>query len=259
MARPISSAGARRSRAGRGYRSATICCSSFPPAPPAADYSVKPAAFLAQILGNDQLGDCTAAGAFHVAGTLLANADQPVPFTDADVIKFYSATTGYVPGDEATDQGGDEQTVLNYWQSKGLLSDGSHRISGRIAVNAGDAEEVRAALWLFENLYFGVALPDAWVNPMPDAAGFTWDVAGAADPNNGHCFAGVAYDADGVTIDTWGMLGCLTWPALAEYASAKSHGELYAVLGSDAINKATQKAPNGFDATQLAADLASMK
>lgn len=51
---------------------------SFPTAPAFVDYSAAPAAFLAEILGNDMLGDCTAAGAFHVGGTLLANAGQPV-------------------------------------------------------------------------------------------------------------------------------------------------------------------------------------
>ena len=165
----------------RRYLSAAL-----PAAPASIDYSAKPAAFLSQILGNDALGDCTAAGAFHIGGTLLANAGQPIPFTDADVIKFYSATTGYVPGDEATDQGGDEQQVLAYWRATGLLP-GQHQISGWVAVDGTNQAEVEAALWLFENLYFGIELPEAWVNPMPSASGFTWGIAGGADPDNGHC------------------------------------------------------------------------
>jgi len=230
----------------------------FPAAPTSIDYSAKPAAFLAEILGNDALRDCTAAGAFHIGGTLLANAGAPIPFTEADVVKFYSATTGYVPGDEATDQGGDEQDVLNYWKATGLLP-GSHQISGWVAIDGSNEDEVKAALWLFENLYFGVELPDAWINPMPGASGFTWDVAGDPDPDNGHCFAGVAYDGAGVTIDSWGMLGKITYQAMAKYASTAGQGELYAVLGPDAIDKASGKAPNGFDAAQLAADLDSIK
>ncbi len=231
---------------------------NFPIAPAAVDYSVKPAAFLAEILGNDTLGDCTAAGAFHIGGTLLANAGAAIPFSQADAIKFYSATTGYMPGDESTDQGGDETDVLNYWQSTGLLPN-AHKITGWVAVDGTNEDEVKAALWLFENLYFGVELPDAWVNPMPGSSGFVWNVAGNADPENGHCFAGVAYDELGVQIDTWGMIGTITWPAIAEYCSTALQGELYAVLGPDAIDKATAKAPNGFDTSQLLADLDSMK
>ena len=229
------------------------------PVPPVTiDYSLRPAEFLSQVLGNDRLGDCTAAGAFHVGATMLANAGQPVTFTEADVIKFYSATTGYVPGDENTDQGGDEQTVLNYWRQTGLLP-GQHKISGWIAVNGADAVEVKTAMWLFENLYFGVELPDAWINPFPSHSGFSWNVVGDADPENGHCFCGVGYDPLGVKIDTWGMFGTITWGAVAKYASTEMSGELYAVLGQDAIAKATAKAPNGFDFSQLLADLDSMR
>jgi hypothetical protein len=232
---------------------------SFPTAPPAIDYSAKPKAFLSEILGNDVLGDCTAAGAFHIGGMLLANASAQIPYTQADVIKFYSATTGYVPGDESTDQGGNEQDVLNWWRQYGLLGNGSHAITGWVAVNGNAAEEVRAALWLFENLYFGVELPDAWINPMPGASGFIWAMAGDPDPDNGHCFAGVGYDAGGVTIDTWGMSGTVTWDAVAKYAASAGQGELYAVLGQDAIDKATAKAPNGLDWSQLVADLDSLR
>jgi hypothetical protein len=229
------------------------------PDPPAvADYSQAPAAFLSEILGNDTLGDCTAAGAFHVAGLLLANGGEPVPFTIDDVIKFYSATAGYVPGDESTDEGADEQTVLNYWMTTGLLPD-QHRITTWVGINGSDADQVRTSVWLFENCYFGVEMPKAWITPFPQTSGFTWDVAGASDPEAGHCFVGVGYNDIGVQIDTWGLIGTITWAAIAKYASTAGQGELYSVLGPDAINKATQKAPNGFDFTQLTADIQAMK
>ncbi len=44
-----------------------------------------------------------------------------------------------------------------------------HKIAGWMAVNAADPHEYRTALWLFENLYFGIELPDAWINPMPSS------------------------------------------------------------------------------------------
>jgi hypothetical protein len=46
---------------------------------------------------------------------------------------------------------------------------------------------------------------------------------------------------------------------MAKYASTAGQGELYAVLSPDAIDKASGKAPNGFGAAQLAADLDSIK
>jgi hypothetical protein len=96
------------------------------------------------------------------------------------------------------------------------------------------------------------------INPMPSSSGFVWDVAGAPDPDNGHCVVGVGYDAKGVTIDTWGMTGLITDHAIAKYATVAGQGELYTVVSQDAINRATQKAPNGFDWSQLVADFDSM-
>lgn len=227
----------------------------IPPAPPSVDYWTPAASWLSQILGNDSLGDCTAAGAFHVGGALLAAAGEHVPFTQDDVVRFYSATTGYVPGDPSTDRGGDEITVLNYWKNAGLTPS-AHQIVGFVSVNALSWSEVRSALYLFENLYFGVELPDAWINPFP-GSGSVWDAAGAADPENGHCFVGLAYDDGGVYVDTWGEKVRVTPAAISKYAGVADGGELYAVLSRDAIARATQRAPNGLNWNQLAADLSA--
>ena len=73
-----------------------------------------------------------------------------------------------------------------------------------------------------------------------------------ADPEAGHAFCGVGYNSAGVIIDTWGMLGLMTWAAIAKY------GSVYAVLGQDAINRGSLLAPNGFNWTQLVSDFQSM-
>lgn len=229
---------------------------TLPSPPPSIDYTEKAKASLNDIYLNDQLGDCVIAGIGHVAGVLTANAGSPLVLTSAQIIALYSKIGGYVPGDPSTDQGCDEQTALNWWQQNGLPG---HKITGWMAVNAADPVEVRIALWLFENLIFGVELPDAWVNPMPSASGFHWDVAGDPDPDNGHCFVSASYGASNVGIATWGMWGVLSNAAVAKYAGQAGGGELYTVISEDAIAKASQKAPNGFDWTQLLADFDSMK
>jgi hypothetical protein len=232
------------------------------PAPPAlCDYTAPAKAWLSQTLGNDDLGDCTAAGAFHIAGTWLANNDMPVPFVEYDVIKLYSATTGYVPGEPETDRGGDEETVLNYWVNHGLLPAPlpAHRAQAWISVNAGNIEEVKAAIWLFGNIYIGASMPEAWVNPMLEADGWIWGTAGAPVDDNGHCFAALGYDERCLKISTWGMLGNLTPAGLAKYAVHAAGGECYSILGPDWISAAKAKAPNGFDAMQLASDINDMR
>jgi hypothetical protein len=228
------------------------------PAPPATcDYSTTATKALSQMYLNNTLGDCVIAGIGHVVGVLTGGAGQQFLYTDQEITQLYSAIGGYVPGHPNTDNGCDEQTALNYWQHNGAPA-GSHQIAGWMSVNGADPVEYRTALWLFENLYFGLELPDKWLNPEPTAPGFTWDVAGPPDQNNGHCIIGVGYTAKGVKICTWGMLGLLTDAAIAKYATKAGEGELYAVLSQDAINRAATKAPNGFDWSQLVADFDSM-
>jgi hypothetical protein len=229
------------------------------PTPPAAcDYTRPAASALSNVYENDRLGDCVIAGMAHIVGVLTANAGtQPFIYTNDQIIALYSAIGGYNPEDPATDQGCDEQTALNYWENNGAPA-GTHKIAGWLAVDATQPAEYRTALWLFENLYFGIELPDGWIHPMPSSSGFVWDVAGPPDPNNGHCVAGVAYTSEGVTIDTWGMTGLVTDAAIAQYATQAAGGELYTIVSQDGLNKATEKAPNGFDWSQLVADFDSM-
>ncbi len=236
------------------------------PAPPATcDYTKSAAAALSKIYDNDTLGDCVIAGMAHVVGVMTGNAGaKPFLYSNAQIVGLYSAIGGYVPGEPSTDQGCDEQTALNYWENNGALPPnttsptGAHKIAGWMTVDSTNVEEFQTALWLFENLYFGIELPDAWINPMPSASGFVWDAAGPPDPNNGHCVVGVGYTSAGVVIDTWGMTGLMTNAALAKYPNQASNGELYTVVSMDALGKANQKAPTGFDWSQLVADFDSM-
>ncbi len=50
----------------------------------------------------------------------------------------------------------------------------------------------------------------------------------------------------------------LTDKAIAKYGGRASHGEVYTIVSIDGINKASQKAPAGFDWSQLVADFDSM-
>lgn len=226
---------------------------ALPPPPATVDYRGRAFPALSQMYMNDTLGDCVIAGMAHVVGVLTSNAGDPMIYSNDQIVQLYSAIGGYVPGDPSTDNGCDELTALNYWQQTGAPA-GSHKIAGYVSVDPSDPEEVRTALWLFENLFFGLELPDAWINPFPSASGFIWGVAGAADPNNGHCVIGCGYTQGGVTIDTWGLAGVMTNAAIAQYCAEENGGALYSVLSSDAILAAHTKAPNGFDWTQLQAD-----
>lgn len=234
----------------RNYLRATL-----PDPPQSCDYSGPAKSILSDIMGNDQLGDCVIAAGYHVVGVETANAGSQYHATLAQVISDYSATGGYVPGNPSTDGGVDEITALNYWQQTGFAN--GTKLLGWLTVNCTNVSEVKSALFLFENLFFGIELPDAWINPFPSGDGFVWD-DGVPNPQNGHAVMGCGYDARGVLIDTWGMLGILTWKAIANLCTPAAGGMLTVMLTPDQLSKGQQKAPNGVAWTDLVADFDSM-
>lgn len=224
----------------------------LPAAPTSTNYAFKAMVALSQMYLNDQLGDCVIAGANHLEGLATANAGSPIFIaTQKQIQADYSAVGGYVPGNPSTDNGCDEVTAMNYYQTHGFAN--GSKISGWIPVQATNVTQVMQAMWLFENLFFGIELPDSWVNPGPSASGFVWD-DGTPNPNNGHCVAGVGYNSQGVQIDTWGMIGTITWKAVEHLCSSPGGGELYVFLMPDQVAKAQAKAPNGFDWSTLVTD-----
>ncbi len=141
--------------------------------PASTNYRANASASLRNIYGNDTLGDCVPAGCNHTDGEENANAGSSFVPTLANVIADYSAIGGYVPGNEATDNGCDEDTRCTDYQSwYHVRRTPSKRLPAVISVDATNDAEVRACFYLFENLIFGVGLPDKWISPMPSADGF---------------------------------------------------------------------------------------
>ena len=224
-------------------------------APPASvDYTPNANASLRKIYMNDSLGCCVVASKAHMQGVWTGNATggTPILWTDDQIVAMYSACSGYVVGDASTDNGCDPIQVANYVTSTGL-PDGS-KVAGWIQIDPRNQAEVQQGLYLFEDVDICVGLPDAWINPFPSGDGFVWDVtSGGANANQGHCFPGAGYDAGGVTICTWALLGKITWAALAAYASP-----LLILLSEEQLVKGETKAPNGVDWAALRSDFASL-
>lgn len=238
------------------FRLHNYLLSSLPPAPASVDYSAKATPVLQDTMGNDQLGDCVIAAGGHIVGVETGNAGALFHATLAQIVAQYSAITGYVPGDPSTDNGTSLVQALDYWVQHGFPN--GTKLMGYVSVNAADKAELASAVYLFENLLLGLDLPDAWVQPFPSGDGFTWDVAGPQDQNNGHCVMATGFGPSGLTIDTWGMLGDMTWAAVQTYCSANVGGEMYVLLTPDQIGKAQTKAPNGVAWSQLISDFDSI-
>lgn len=226
--------------------------------PPAVHWNRRNPLAIADGLGNDQVGDCAYAGILHLwdiwQGTAAA--------TKADAFSLYKRIRPdfdldrAVAGDPASDPGGSLPQVLSYARANGLFPDGRGKVAGWVGVDPGNVAHVKAAAWLFGGLYGGASMPDAWAQNPPASDGFVWDLAGPPNPDNGHCIALGGYNATGVVAMTWGRVGIITWRALAEYFAGIRGGELWAPLAADWIDRASAKAPSGFDIVALQADLA---
>jgi len=202
------------------------------------------------VMTNDVLGSCTAASAGHMIQAWSAQNGNQVIIPDADVVAFYSASTGYVPGDPSTDQGGIELDVLNAWRKVGI---GGHKILGYVAVDPRNRTHMQLAIDLFGGVYAGAGLPitaqtqEVWTVPPIGPVG-----NGSPNSLGGHAFPLLNYGPLGCVCVTWGLLKTLTWSWIETYVD-----EAYAIL-SDQWAPGGRKAPSGFDLTALQADLAAV-
>jgi hypothetical protein len=227
------------------------------PAPP-QDFDWAPAGkFTWPMLLNDSLGDCVVAGALHSIEEWSGNAAEPIIANNNDALAIYEVF-GYVPGNPSTDNGIDMLSFMNYWRKTGLMVGGQkHQILAYVSVNPKDPVEVAQAIYLFGNLFTGVALPltaqDQEVWSVPG------QLAGNAQPGSwgGHCIPIMQYDIgakypEGLTCITWGERLVMTWDFLSTYCD-----EAYAVLSSEWF-RTNGLAPNQFNLAQLQADLKAL-
>lgn len=163
---------------------------------------------------NDTLGDCACAAVyhaiqvwtFHVAGSALT---EP----DAMVEKLYEEACGYVPGDPSTDQGGVEQSVLNYLTTTGApMSDGTRQKLGAfVEIDHRQTDSVKRAVAEGGAIYLGIQIPEAWCS-APVGSDWT-DASGPIA--GGHAIIAAGYDADWLYVVSWGSVWRMSWAAFA--------------------------------------------
>ncbi len=194
---------------------------------------------------NDRIGDCTIAAAGHMIEAWTAAAhgsatevSEPAVLHAFDAVKITDPSTG--------EEGAVELDVLRYWRSTGV---GGHRIGAFAGVSLHDEQLVRTGAFLFGGVYIGLALPVT--AQTQDVWDWTGTLSGPAKPGSwgGHAVDVVGYDADGLTVVTWGSLKRMTWRFWERYVD-----EAYCLLSPDFLLGG--KAPNGFDLDALKADLA---
>lgn len=166
-----------------------------------------------QMLGNDTVGDCAEAQAGHaeMLWTGLGNAGRnAAKFTTGGIIGVYSAITGYVPGEPATDQGTSYVDLFNYWRTAGIPDAASkeHKIDLAVRLDGSqggfDWDTFLRAVNVFKVVSVGTLIPQSAMRQFE--AGEPWANVGDQTIEGGHAVPAVGSGnaTDRVTVVTWG-------------------------------------------------------
>jgi hypothetical protein len=184
--------------------------------------------------GNDTLGDCTIAALAHAETTFRGLVGQQKIMPKNAVVKLYFHLTNGV------DSGLNELDVLNYWQSNRV--DGDELIAF-VKIDPKNHTHIEQAIHLFGGVYLGFQVQQNCVQEFDTHKPWTPGPL----TNDGHAVFAVAYNANGVTVLTWGNTQQGTWGWWDECVD-----EAYALLPPEARKHGF--AP-GFDIAQLESDL----
>jgi hypothetical protein len=197
------------------------------------------------MMRNDVAGDCTCAAAGHAIQAWTAMNGRELVLSDEEIIKAYSAVSGYDPATGANDNGAVEADVLHYWMNTGF---GGHKLDNYAVIETRSRYQMKLAMFLFGDAYTGIALPlsaqqqSIWTSVHgEDSEAGSW---------GGHAVPLVGYDENTATCITWGAPLKMTWAFQRRYMD-----EAYAPLSVDWVDDLSKAAPNHLLWDELKADL----
>jgi hypothetical protein len=206
---------------------------------------------------NDQIGCCGISGIYHLLMLWIKQSGNNPEIEDANVLGVYEKISGYNPNDPNSDVGVILRDVLKYWKNEGIPDKNGilHKIAAFVKLNIKDHNEIKIAQYLLSGLYIGFNVPAYAMQQFEK--GQIWDVQTKnANIEGGHCVVPTGYGTiiilkvtkDGVWVITWGKVQFMTWAFWDKYVD-----EAWAVLDTEFLTNG--KSPDGFNLTQLQADL----
>jgi hypothetical protein len=226
---------------------------------PPSDWTMKLPTQLGVML-NDDLGDCTCAGAYHLIQTWSSQCNPDglvITEPDGDVLKMYEAVGGYVPGDSSTDNGAAEQDVLAYWLRTGIPTgpEGAtrHLLRGLFEIDPRNQEDVRIAINECGGVYIGITVPNYILTGPPTVWDYPAPPGGNPSIAGRHCVILVGQNPHEFIFVSWGQIFRMTnafFGALTD--------EAYALVDNDWVtSKGTT--PLGLSLDELDALMAPLK
>lgn len=177
------------------------------------------------LMGNDQLGDCTIAGAGHSLQVATLNTGTEFTAPDSVILAGYEKYCGYVPGDPATDRGGIEADVLDGFEKDGLCG---YPLLATVSIDPKNIDHVKKAIAYFRSIYIGANLPLS-AQTQKDIWTVVQGTEGAPGLWGGHCMVSPQYDASSINWITWGENQPADWGWFSKYVD-EVHVLLWKVL-----------------------------
>lgn len=194
---------------------------------------------------NDSIGDCAVATPGHMIQAWSCNTGNEIVIPDEDIVKAYSAISGYVPGDDSTDVGCVMLDVMNHWRRTGI---GGHKIDGYVALTPKNRDHIALSIDLFGGCALGFGLPKTMLSQ--EVWTLVSDTAdGAPGSLGGHAVPALNYGPAGIVVVSWGKLYTVTWSFFDEYCD-----EAYGVLAPQWATLAAYS-PGNVNYAQLQEDL----
>jgi hypothetical protein len=196
------------------------------------------------VMRNDTIGDCTCAAMGHAVQVITANGDGLITPSDDEIVTMYEQS-GYNPADPSTDQGWTEVAAMQFMCTNGL---GGVRLDAFADVNHSNVTQVRQTVMLFGGCYIGVLVTQADMDAFQ--TGQPWTTPALTGVLGGHALWVAAYDAQYLTVITWGKPQLVSWNWFAARCD-----EAHACLFFPWVKNSVNCDPDGFDLATLQADL----
>lgn len=230
---------------------------SLPSAPPSVDWTKGITSWGMMLNGPDPsnppqipdgVGDCVIAGIAHAIQVFTLNASTEATVSNELILDRYESWAGYVLGDESTDNGAVEISILHEWHKKKHF--GGHTLEAYADPNVSNLEEIKSSVAIFGPLFIGLDVPQSVMDNSNDPS-IPWDVGGDESIAGGHCVIIVGYETN-LKLISWGNVYEMT-PAFWQKFVQEAH-----TLLSPNWLSATGFDPTGLNLAQLQADLAEI-
>jgi hypothetical protein len=167
--------------------------------------------------GNDKYGCCVFSSSAHRRVTQAAMVGDQLVISDDEVLKAYSAVTGFDPSDPSTDNGTVMVNAAN-WERHNPLGGDRVFAFARVKIDPQDRDLLDLATFYLGGVWFGINLPAS----ARGQVGQVWDVADGPDGQpgswGGHAVWSPKSGPESRDVITWASVQRCSHAFIATYA-----------------------------------------